>query len=253
MTDKELEYCWLVGASAGIGKALAHELANEHRVLFISARRQELIEQLSEELPGQVIPVSCDFTDSVSLEQAVHKIRQMTDRLDRLIINAGTCEYPDANDLDIELFERVMDSNFFGPLKTIKQSLPLLLEAPAPHMVLISSSVTFLPLPRAEAYGASKAALEYMAGSLATDLRDQGVQVSIVKPGFVKTPLTDKNDFSMPFLVSAEFAGKKIYQGILKRKSEIHFPARFTLILKLLSQLPWPWKVWLGSKMSQSS
>jgi short-subunit dehydrogenase len=116
--------------------------------------------------------------------------------------------------------------------------LPLLRQGVRPHLVGVGSSAAYLPLSRAEAYGASKAAIEYMIRTLRIDLFQENIDVSLVCPGFVKTPLTDRNDFSMPFRLSVEDASKRIRRGIDKRQLEIHFPKRFTFILKALSMIP---------------
>jgi NAD(P)-dependent dehydrogenase (short-subunit alcohol dehydrogenase family) len=177
---------------------------------------------------------------------AAKEIRTYTESLDQVIINAGTCEYIDSEEIDVGVVKEVMDTNFFGALTVVNASLPLLRAKnelsshlqKQPQLVFMSSSVTYQALPRAGAYGASKAALRYFAECLRLDLQHEGIDVRVVSPGFVKTPLTDKNDFPMPFRISAEQAAQRIEQGLNGKQFDISFPRRFTRLLKLISFLP---------------
>ena len=132
---------------------------------------------------------------------------------------------------------------------TIEAVLPLLRLSSTKHLAVISSSASFLPLPRAEAYGASKAALSYMVQALRLELIREHFTLTLINPGFVKTPLTDKNDFPMPLMISVEQASDRIRRGLAQKKSELHFPKRFTLLLKLLSWLPTPLWTMIGQKL----
>jgi short-subunit dehydrogenase len=131
---------------------------------------------------------------------------------------------------------------------SIEGVLPLLRKGIKPHLVGVGSSAAYVPLPRAEAYGASKAAITYLIDTLRIDLRREGIDVSLVSPGFVKTPLTDRNDFPMPFRVTVQQASAAIRRGIARRRAEVHFPRRFTLPLKFLAWLPRT----LWSRLAQS-
>ncbi|MBW6508770.1 MAG: SDR family NAD(P)-dependent oxidoreductase [Desulfuromonadales bacterium] len=158
--------------------------------------------------------------------------------LDLAILSAGNCEYIDLPAFDSALVARVMRANVESLAHSIEGALPALRRGKNPHLVGIGSSAAYLPLPRAEAYGASKAAVAYMLDTLRIDLAAEGIRVSHVAPGFVKTPLTDRNDFPMPCLVTVEQASTAIRKGIAAGKKEIHFPKRFTGTMKLLSLLP---------------
>ena len=159
---------------------------------------------------------------------------------DTVIACGRNCEYvDDARDFDSALFERVISVNLLAMGYCLEALLPKINSGG--QLVLVSSSVTYLALPRSEAYGASKAGVSYLAKSLAIDLND--VDVTLVHPGFVKTPLTNKNDFPMPMAVTAQKAADYMIKGIHKRRKEVHFPYRFTLILKALRILPLP--LWL--------
>ena len=137
-----------------------------------------------------------------------------------------------------------MDTNFNGAINVINAALPLLRAGlvidgkRAPQLAVMSSSVTYQALPRAGAYGASKAALRYFVESLKLDLQHEGIDIRLISPGFVKTPLTDKNDFDMPFIIEVDDAANRIVSGLASKKFDIHFPSRFTRVLKAISLLP---------------
>lgn len=233
---------WLTGATSGIGLALAQCLLDEGHRVALSARRREALERLAD-THAQALVVPCDLTDPASIQAAGHAIEAAFGGLDLVIHNAGTCEYLDARRFDVDLVERVFDANFHGALRVIDAALPLLRNArdadgSRPLLAAVSSASAYLPLPRAEAYGASKAALSHFLESLRLDLAGEGIDVSVIHPGFVKTPLTERNDFAMPMRVSADTAAAAILQGLERRRLDIHFPRRFTLIVKLLGILP---------------
>jgi NAD(P)-dependent dehydrogenase (short-subunit alcohol dehydrogenase family) len=154
-----------------------------------------------------------------------------------VILNAGGCEYiDDPLQFDSALFNRVIETNLQGTANCLAALLPRLNKGS--RIAIVSSSVTFLPLTRAEAYGASKAALDYLARSLAIDLKPRGIEVSLIRPGFVDTPLTQLNDFPMPGRVSAEQASQAIRLGLQRGRAEITFPRLFIGVMRLLSWLP---------------
>lgn len=234
---------WVVGASSGIGLEVAKQYAaNGHRV-WISARNEEQLTTIALENKG-LLPLPVDITDDNALALAVSQIEQSGQPLDKVIINAGTCEYIDSYEIERDKIRRVMETNFFGAINVVNAVLPLLRlskkQQPSmePQLVFVSSSVTYQALPRAGAYGASKAAVRYFAETLRADVVHEGIDVRIVSPGFVKTPLTDQNDFPMPFLLSVENAASRILKGLGGKQFDIHFPKRFTYSLKFMSLLP---------------
>ncbi|MCL5043556.1 MAG: SDR family NAD(P)-dependent oxidoreductase [Gammaproteobacteria bacterium] len=229
---------WLTGASSGIGQALARELAAAGHQLALTARRREPLEELAAEFPGQIEVLPADMTE---LDQVLAVGQALDDKwgaLDLAILNAGTCEYVDVAQFDSTLFARVMAANVQGTVHCIEAALPLLRKGNQPRLVGVGSSVTFCPLPRAEAYGASKAAMRYLFQSLELDLAQWNIGVSLVSPGFVETPLTAQNDFPMPMQVSSEQAARKIVKGIARGQREIRFPGLFIGFLRLLGSLP---------------
>ncbi|TDR79126.1 SDR family NAD(P)-dependent oxidoreductase [Photobacterium lutimaris] len=222
----------ITGASSGIGKQLAIDYANEGWKVVGCGQNAERLRALSD-ANANINTVSFDVTNNADVHE---KLDALTDVPQLIILNAGTCEYIEHGQIDVELFRRVYEVNIFGLLNCIEALQSSFDENT--HLVIVGSTASYIPLPRAEAYGSSKAAVAYIANTLAVDLAKKGVAVSLVSPGFVKTPLTDKNDFAMPMLMTPEFASEKIRQGIAAGKKEIHFPLKFSLFLKFIALLP---------------
>lgn len=238
---------WVTGATSGIGKSLTLALAAQGHRVFASARNQQELSRL-EARSSNICGLECDITDFESVERAVARLETISSGVDQIILNAGTCEYLDFPDPDWDIPRRVMEVNFFGTLNCTRAALPILRksETPSPHIVVIASQVTAAPFPRAEAYGASKAALQYFFDSLRLDLVRDNIDITIVNPGFVDTPLTQKNDFDMPFLISADKAAEKILKHIEKRPRHYSFPGRLSALLKLSKWAPRVWQKMVG-------
>ena len=235
-TDRRV---WITGASSGIGRAMALELAARGATVIASARSHNGLTLLAADSgTDRIHPLPLDVTDRAATLAAARTIHERFGGMDIAVFNAGTCEYVDVRAFDSAPFERVLRTNFLSMVYGIEAALPLLRQSPHPHLVGMSSTVAYGGLPRAEAYGASKAAIKHMLESLRIDLRREDIPVSIICPGFVKTPLTNRNDFPMPFAISAERAARCIADGIAAQKHEIHFPKRFSLPFKLLAMLP---------------
>lgn len=244
---------WITGASTGIGAALARQLLRDGCELIVTARSLANLQPLLSEFPGQCIPFVIDLADNESLLTAEERLAELTGYLDTVIINAGTCEYIDVQHFTREPFATVMNINFSGAVNTIELALPLLRRSPnRGYIVGVSSMATVLPMPRSQAYGASKAALEYLLQSLRVDLAVENIDVTIVRPGFVKTPLTDRNDFPMPFLQTPEQAAAAIARGMSTRKWLIAFPWQLTSIMNFCSWLPLRWQTALLNNMSRN-
>ncbi len=246
---------WLVGASTGIGAALLRELDAPGLQIVASARSEDTLSQACKACVAQVEALPLDVCEPGEIGAAVRFIEQRMEGLDLLVVNAGTCEYIDTESMDLDAIDRVMQTNFYGAVRVIKAALPLLRAARGgttrPKLLVVSSSVTFQALPRAHAYGASKAALRYFTECLHIDLQKEGIDVQIVSPGFVKTPLTDLNDFPMPFLISAEEAAKIICRHLQSNVFDIVFPKPFIYLLKTFASLPQRLKFRLLKGMSR--
>lgn len=247
MTSEEAVYrnkvIWLTGASTGIGAALAARLAKTPCRLAITARRGELLAAQATELSrlgAEVRAFPGDVSDRDEMHRVYTAIEELWGGVHILIANAGTHDPSKAGEFDAGAARRLMDINFFGALHCIEAALPGMVRRKSGQIVGVSSVAGYRGLPYAGAYVASKAALTHFLESLRFELEDGGIDVTVVSPGFVRTPLTDRNDFPMPFLVEPEYAAEQIFRGIAKRKMEVHFPWKFTYLLKTLRILPYP-------------
>ena len=256
---------WITGASSGIGLALAKAYSQQGHTVFISSRNVTRLHDIASQLMQSnennldvrnptVIPVACDVCSEEDMNQAYLTIKSHTSYLDTVILNAGDCEYFSIQEPKWSMMKRMMDVNYFGAIRTLEAALPLLREKQnarqnSPnaskenaHVVGISSLAINAPFPKAEAYGSSKAALRYFLDSLALDLHAENIDVTTVLPGFVKTPLTEKNDFSMPFLLDSDEAASRIINGLANHPGTFSFPKRLSYLLKLSHWFPNRWR-----------
>ena len=239
---------WLIGASTGIGEALARDLAGLGARVVLSARSADKLAALAAQLPASVA-VALDFTNREQTAAAWLAVNAAVGCPDVVIVNAGTYVAMPAKHFDAAGAWHQFAVNVGGPLEVLGQVLPAYITAKTGHIVLVSSVAGYRGLPRALAYGASKSALTYMAETLYIELAHKGVGVSVVCPGFVETPLTAGNHFDMPALQTPQQASAAILKGLAKGAFEIHFPKRFTLFLKVLGCLPrWAY-FWLVRKV----
>ena len=229
---------WITGGSTGIGKALSIKFANEGWNVAISARRENLLQEISnshENIHG--FPV--DVTDKIKCKQTFEQIRNKFENIDICFFSTGTWDPKKEKDIDVEQIENVFKVNFFGTLNSIKAVEEYFKNRKMGTITIVSSIAGYRGLPNSTGYGPSKSALNNLAESLYFDFKRSNVRVCLVSPGFIKTPMTDKNDFKMPFLKTTDYAAEKIYDGLVNKNIfEIHFPKSLTLILKILSFLP---------------
>lgn len=227
---------WLVGASSGIGAATAHELAARGARLALSARRADKLQALG--IEGALI-LPCDATDVASLAAARAKLLAEWDGVDLVIYLAGDYVPMTVDNFDLAVAEQVLTINFNAALRLTSLVLP---DLPAGGGIAFVASVAgYRGLPKALCYGPGKAALIHFAECLHFDLAPRGIGVWTINPGFVATPLTAKNDFTMPALLTPEQAARALVDGFADGSFEIHFPKRFTRVLKLLAHLPYAW------------
>lgn len=230
----------ITGATSGIGEALAHHAASQNYRVIACGRNKQKLDELAKN--ANIATLQFDVTDEEATQQAFDNIDY-----DIAVLNAGTCEYVDIPELAPSLFRRVFEVNFFGIVHCVNALLKE--NTKNKQLVIIDSMARLLPFTRSQAYGASKAAVHYFTQSLKVDLKQRDILVQSVSPGFVETPLTDKNDFEMPMKITAEEAAKSLLAGIEKRDSAIYFPTAFGLILRTLFRLPQRLQVWLSSKL----
>lgn len=235
---------WITGAGKGIGRAVALEYAAQGWSVAISARTEGDLVDVAKEakdqgLKGQIFPYPLDVTDHDATKRAFKSIEGDVGPLDQIIFNAGTHIPNPPEEFSVTPFRTLMEINYMGSVNGLDAVLPTLMDRKAGHVAVVSSVAGYGGLPNSSAYGATKAALINMCESLNTQLDKYGVTVSVINPGFVRTPLTDKNDFPMPFLMEPDDAARAVFEGMAKKKFEIAFPRTFVLLLKFLQLLPY--------------
>ena len=229
---------WITGASSGIGKSLAIKFAKEGWNVAISARRENLLNEIAESHKN-IKSFPLDVTDKKKCIEVFEEIKNNYGNIDVCFFSTGTWNPKTERDIDIEQIENVFKVNFFGTVNSIKAVENYFKDKKKGTISIVSSIAGYRGLPNSTGYGPSKSALNNLAESLYFDFGRYNVRVCLVSPGFIKTPMTDKNDFKMPFLKTPEFAAEKIYDGLIKKNDfEIHFPKELTLTLKFFSLLP---------------
>ena len=229
---------WITGASSGIGRALAIKFSNEGWQVAASARRESLLNDLNKSNPN-IHAFVLDVKDEKSVRNVFQNILQKFETLDICVFATGIHDPEAEKKLSSEKIREIMETNFFGTLNCIMAVNSFFREKKDGHIAIVSSVAGYRGLPAASGYCASKAALTSLAESLYFDFKRKNVKVSLISPGFIKTPMTDKNTFPMPMIKSPEYAAEKIFIGLTKRNSfEIHFPKSFTILLKLLKIMP---------------
>ena len=229
---------WITGASSGIGRALAIKFSNEGWQVAASARRESLLNDLNKSNPN-IHAFALDVKDEKSVRNVFQNILQKFETLDICVFATGIHDPEAEKKLSSEKIREIMETNFFGTLNCIMAVNSFFREKKDGHIAIVSSVAGYRGLPAASGYCASKAALTSLAESLYFDFKRKNVKVSLISPGFIKTPMTDKNRFPMPMIKSPEYAAEKIFIGLTKRNAfEIHFPKSFTIFLKLLKIMP---------------
>jgi len=233
---------WITGASSGLGRELARQYAEAGHRVCVSARGSDALEQLAaecREMPGEIHPFPLDITEVEQLTRCFHQLLESVGMPDLCVLNAGTHTENPAIAFDRNIYRRLMDINYMGVVNCLQEIIPAYLRQQRGQIAVVSSVAGYRGLPNASAYGASKAALINMCESLQPELAAANIQLQLVNPGFVRTPLTDLNEFPMPFLMEVEDAARAMIKGLAGNNFEITFPRRFTWILKVLQKLPY--------------
>ena len=236
ITDWTGRSAWLVGASTGIGRATAALLHSRGARVVVSARNARSLDEFVAAHPGS-IGLALDVTDRVAVAAAAKQMVAACGTIDLVLYCAGHYKAMRATEFDLDEALRHVQVNQVGALHVIDAVLPRLLAQGSGHLSLVSSVAGYRGLPNSMAYGPTKAALINLAETLYLDLAPQGIGVSVINPGFVETPLTAQNAFTMPALITPEQAARAIVEGWAAGQFEIHFPKRFTLWLKALRHL----------------
>ena len=235
---EEKKIIWITGASSGIGKALAIKFAENGWIVAASARRENLLKELNQ-TNQNIYPFPLDVTEVENCKSVAKKIIEQFNNIDICVFGTGMHDPKSEKRFNLDKIRKIMEVNYFGTMNSINSVYEYFSERKNGQISIISSVAGYRGLPAAGAYCASKAALTSFTESLYFDMQMKNVRVSLISPGFIKTPMTDQNDFPMPMIKSPEFAANEIYKGLTNKKSfEIHFPKSFTYLMKFLQILP---------------
>jgi short-subunit dehydrogenase len=229
---------WIIGASSGIGEALAIELAKRGETVCVTARNAQAIEAVKARLPGHGhVALAADATDMSALMSTAQKLFHVWTQVDRVIFMAGAYTPMRLGELDLKETRSIIEINLAGAFNTVEVALSLLKSQTGGQIVLCGSVAGYRGLPNAQPYAATKAGVISLANSLRAEW-GQRFDIKLINPGFVTSRLTDKNDFDMPMKITAEKAAQIIAKGLNSKRFEIHFPAAFSIGAKLLAILP---------------
>ncbi len=225
---------WLIGASEGLGRALAHKMSRAGVEVIVSARSEDRLADLVAELPGTASHQVVDVSDLASVQAAAQSIGE----IDGMVYLAGVYWPMAAQDWDAEQNVMMADTNYTGAMRSVGAVLPDMVKRGSGHLVLTGSLSGFRGLPGAAGYGSSKAAVMYLAEALHADLRGTDIDVQLVNPGFIKTRLTDKNDFNMPFIMEPEAAADAMFEAMNTDTFKRNFPGLFGAMFRASQFLP---------------
>jgi len=230
---------WVTGASSGIGRALCVRLSAEGQYVVGSSRDRQALFKLRAELGDRFLPLPVDITSLSDLNDAVAEIERLAGPINLAILNAGVYQPEGENGFDGEQAHQTINVNVLGTINCLTAILPTMRQRRSGRIALMASAAGYRGLPHAAGYGASRAAILSLAESLRFELEETGIAVQVITPGFVDTPLTAKNKFPMPFMITPDAAAHRILLGVRSDRFEITFPRRFTYVMKLLRLLPY--------------
>ena len=234
MNDKIV---WITGASSGIGEATALRFAKEGWKVAVSARRVELLNKLAEN--ENIYSYPLDITDTIKIKEVFESIIKDLGKIDLCIFSSGTYERKSEKEISVENIKQVIDVNFLGVINSVSSVEKYFKENKSGHIAIVSSPVGYRGLPKSSGYTPSKAALNNFTQGIYFDFQKFNVRITLITPGFIKTALTDKNEFKMPFLKTPEYAADRIFEGLVNKKAfEIIFPPQIAFIYKIFQILP---------------
>ena len=229
---------WITGASSGIGKALAEKFANNSWKVIVSARRETLLNEMAKK--ENIDAFTLDVSKLEQVEKVFQRILEKYNDIDLCVFCSGVYNRKSEMEINVEQIKKTIDINFLGTVNCVKAVEKYFKKKKFGQISIVSSIAGYRGLPNSSGYGPSKAALTNFTESIYFDFKKYNVKIKLISPGFIKTPMTDTNDFPMPFIKSSEFAADQIYKGLLDKSSfEIHFPKQLTLTLKFLRILPY--------------
>ena len=233
---------WITGGGKGLGRAVVLRLLERGWTVAVSARTEADLATLADEagaMSGVAVPFAVDVTDEAAMMATVAAIEERIGPLDLVILNAGTHQPVRAHEFAVEPFRKLFETNVMGVVHGLAAVLSRFIARRSGHVVVVSSVAGYRGLATGAAYGATKAALTNMCEALKPELDRHGVRITVVNPGFIRTPLTDQNPFKMPFLMEPDGAAERLVRGLDSNRFEITFPRRFTWFLKVLRCLPY--------------
>ncbi|WP_432698253.1 SDR family NAD(P)-dependent oxidoreductase [Marinobacterium sp. YM272] len=244
MLDDTCQLVWITGGGSGIGRATALALAALGHRVVISGRNAEKLHQVSADAgqrseQGPIISLPFDVTDRAAADNAFQELLRREGLPDLVILSAGNHQPMPADQFSADTCRKLMEVNYFGITNLLELLLPAMHRRGSGTLALVASVAGYRGLPTAAAYGGSKAAMINLAESLACELSGSDIDLRLVNPGFVRTPLTDRNDFEMPCLIEPEEAAQAIIKGLKGTGFEIAFPTRFVMLVKLMRLLPY--------------
>jgi short-subunit dehydrogenase len=237
MSNNTWTTAWITGASSGMGLELARLLDGKVANVAVSARSKDKLDELAAD-SKTIVAYPLDVTDADAVSTCVSDIEASAGSIDLAVLNAGIWKLMDVSEFDLKVIRAGVEVNYMGVIHSLNALLPGMLARGRGHIVIVASVAGYRGLPRAIAYGPTKAALINLAETLRVELAPRGINVSLVNPGFVDTPMTENNPFPMPGIIPATQAAQDLLKGVQRRKYEIIFPLTFGLIMKLLRRLP---------------
>lgn len=240
---------WIIGGGSGIGAAVAKLLAERGWTIAISGRRADKLDEVAR-AHAAIRPYPLDVTDADAINTAVGKIADDLGRIDLFIFGAAAWQPMKVGDYGYEKFARIVDTNYLGVIRLANPVLAQMDRQGGGHFAVIASVAGYFGLPRSAAYSSTKAGLINLLETMRTELAPRNIKVRMIAPGFVKSELTDKNDFPMPFLMETDDAARRIVDGLTQSdRFEIAFPRRMVWLMKTVRWLPYPVFFWLTGKM----
>ena len=251
-SEKSPSIAWVTGAGKGIGKEITIQLINQGWLVAASSRSNDDLQKLLELCPPKTLfTYPLDITDLKKTSATIEKIEGTLGKISLAILNAGTYQPISIENFSVNTFRLLVETNLMGTVNCLAQIIPCFIKRKHGQIIIISSLAGYRGLPTSAAYGATKAALINMCEALKPEFDQYNIDLTLVNPGFVKTPLTDKNTFYMPFLLSPKEAASLILSGAKKKKFEITFPFGFAIFMKLLRILPYKLYFFLTQWMIQ--
>ena len=242
------EYIWVIGASSGIGRELCKQLASKGATLILSARRIEKLKKLKQTLGEEHFVFPLDVSNANQVSEVIQEIITSVNKIDRVIFMAAIYRPQLIKDMDISFTRKIIEVNLLGAIYCSHAVLPILIAQKKGQIVICASSAGFMGLSGGQPYSATKAALINFTESLYAEV-EKPIDIKVINPGFVKTPMTEQNKFHMPMQISVGEAAKAIVKGLNDRGFEIHFPKCFTYLLKFIGSFPYFIQLWFTKKL----